>query len=203
MIFPWPETHAPDLLLREGEGEGWDDLVPAQPSEASVAGQAVAAELFRAGMRRVAAAVSIVTTDGAAGRCGFTASAVCSVTDAPPTLLVCMNRRSVINPVFKANGAFCVSTLAAEQESLSRCFAGLDGVSMDERFRRAAWTTLATGAPALEGALVAFDCRLTEVKEVGTHSVLFGLIEAIDLARPERDALLYVNRGYRRVALAG
>ena len=39
----------------------------------------------------LSAAVNVVTTDGPAGRHGFTASAVCSVTDNPPTLLVCMN----------------------------------------------------------------------------------------------------------------
>ncbi len=36
-------------------------------------------------MARLAAAVNIVTTDGPAGRAGFTATAVCSVTDEPPT----------------------------------------------------------------------------------------------------------------------
>ncbi len=49
-------------------------------------------EHYRDAMARLGAAVSIVTTDGPAGRAGFTASAVCSVTDDPPTLLVCMNR---------------------------------------------------------------------------------------------------------------
>ena len=35
-------------------------------------------------MARLGAAVNVVTTDGPAGRYGFTASAVCSVTDDPP-----------------------------------------------------------------------------------------------------------------------
>jgi hypothetical protein len=45
-------------------------------------------EDYREAMARLGVAVSIVTTDGPAGRAGFTASAVCSVTDEPPTLLV-------------------------------------------------------------------------------------------------------------------
>ncbi len=45
---------------------------------------------FRDAMAHVGAAVNIITTDGPAGRAGFTASAVCSVTDTPPTLLVCL-----------------------------------------------------------------------------------------------------------------
>ncbi|WP_198511682.1 flavin reductase, partial [Bacillus subtilis] len=46
---------------------------------------------FRNAMSRLGAAVNIITTEGPAGRAGFTASAVCSVTDSPPTLLVCLN----------------------------------------------------------------------------------------------------------------
>lgn len=54
----------------------------------------VMATEFRDAMSRLGAAVNVVTTDGSAGLGGFTASAVCSVTDSPPTLLVCMNRDS-------------------------------------------------------------------------------------------------------------
>jgi hypothetical protein len=54
----------------------------------------VAGKDYRDAMACLGAAVNIVTTDGNAGRAGFTASAICSVTDDPPTLLVCMNRGS-------------------------------------------------------------------------------------------------------------
>ena len=40
---------------------------------------------FRDAMACLPAAVNIITTDGPSGRCGITASAVCSVTDEPPT----------------------------------------------------------------------------------------------------------------------
>ena len=49
-------------------------------------------QAYREAMARLGAAVNVVTTDGPGGRAGFTASAVCSVTDTPPTLLVCANR---------------------------------------------------------------------------------------------------------------
>ncbi len=45
---------------------------------------------FRDAMSSLAAAVNVITTDGPHGRAGFTATAVCSVTDQPPTLLVCI-----------------------------------------------------------------------------------------------------------------
>ena len=51
---------------------------------------------FRQGMANLGAAVNVITTDGGAGQAGFTASAVCSVTDTPPTLLVCLNRSASV-----------------------------------------------------------------------------------------------------------
>ena len=56
---------------------------------------------FRQGMANLGAAVNVITTDGGAGQAGFTASAVCSVTDTPPTLLVCLNRSASVFETFK------------------------------------------------------------------------------------------------------
>ena len=92
-------------------------------------------ESFRDAMARVGAAVNIITTDGPAGRAGFTASAVCSVTDTPPTLLVCLNRSASVWPVFSEHHTLCVNTLAAGQEALSTLFGGK--TAMDERFAAA------------------------------------------------------------------
>src|SRR6516164_3844539 len=55
--------------------------------------------LFREGMSRLGAAVHVITTAGPGGQAGATATAVCSVSDAPPMLLVCLNRRSQTTPV--------------------------------------------------------------------------------------------------------
>src|SRR5258708_19832275 len=66
---------------------------------------------FREAMSRLGAAVHVITTAGPAGKAGTTATAVCSVTDAPPSLLVCLNRRSQTNPAVLQTGAFCVNTL--------------------------------------------------------------------------------------------
>jgi len=81
-------------------------------------------QVFRDAMACLGAAVNIITTDGPAGQAGFTASAVCSVTDSPPTLLVCLNRGASVWPVFNDNRTLCVNTLNAGQESLSNLFGG-------------------------------------------------------------------------------
>ncbi len=76
-------------------------------------GTSVDGAAYREAMARLAGAVHLVTTDGPGGRAGFTATAVCSVSDAPPTLLVCINRDSSAYPAFDRNGRLCVNLLAA------------------------------------------------------------------------------------------
>jgi flavin reductase len=159
---------------------------------------AVARQIYRDAMARLGAAVNVITSDGASGRSGCTASAVCSVTDDPPTLLVCLNRNSENNANFKANGVICINTLASGHEELSRVFAGMTGVDMEARFAAAAWTTLATGAPVLEGATVAFDCRIAQHVEVGTHTVFFCEVEGIALG-DVHEGLIYFGRTYHRL----
>src|SRR3954467_6601113 len=83
----------------------------------------VEAGLFREAMARLGAAGHVVTTAGSAGRTGFTAPPVGPVSDQPPTLLVCLNRRSRGTPILRENGVFCVNTLGADAESLADMFA--------------------------------------------------------------------------------
>ncbi len=152
---------------------------------------------YREAMARFGAAVSVVTTDGPAGRHGFTASAVCSVTDDPPTLLVCVNRQNDSHPALLDNGVLCINTLAADQQEISAVFAGGEPDTAG-RFVHGDWYTLDTGAPALHGAVVSFDCRVAQVTEIGTHSVIFASVLAIRHGSVD-DGLVYFGRSYHPV----
>lgn len=160
----------------------------------------VSKQLYRNGMARFAAAVNIVTTDGLAGPAGFTASAVCSVTDDPPTLLVCLNRASQLHTIFQKNGVFCVNTLAGDRRELSELFAHRAGTPMRERFVAPLWEKFGTGSPVLLDALASFDCRIVEVHEVGTHWVIFGEVQDMRVSHGA-SALVYLNRSYRKLPL--
>jgi len=155
---------------------------------------------FRDAMARLGSAVNIITTDGPAGRAGFTASAVCSVTDSPPTLLVCLNRSASVYATFKENQVLCVNTLADSHESLSNLFGGK--TPMAERFAAAQWSRLTTGSPVLSGAIVSFDCHITQITTVGTHDILF--CQAVALERnDESHGLAYFDRRYHPLMRVG
>jgi flavin reductase (NADH)/flavin reductase/chlorophenol-4-monooxygenase component 1 len=170
------------------------------PNDAAVGRPAalVSAEEFREALSRVASSVSIVTTDGAHGIAGFTCSAVCAVTDEPPTILVCVNRKSAANAIIKANGVLCVSSLGADQVALSQMFAGVGRIPMQERFGGSHWGSLATGSPYCKASRVALDCRIAEVRELGTHSIFFA--EVLSTAHAaEKEPLLYCSRSYATI----
>lgn len=149
--------------------------------------------LFRQGMSNLGAAVNIITTQGAGGQAGFTASAVCSVTDSPPTLLVCLNRSASVFETFKSNKVLCVNTLASHQQHLSNLFGGK--TPMPERFAQGEWQTLKTLAPVLQDALVSFDCEVVHSMSVGSHDVMICEVKAIQHNQGQ-NALLYFNRSY-------
>lgn len=152
---------------------------------------------FRNGMAQLTGAVNVITTDGPSGRAGFTATAVCSVTDQPPTLLVCMNRNSWAHAIFATNRALCVNVLSGAGQATANLFADRN-VSLEERFARVTWQTLSTGSPALAEALVSFDCRIMETHEVGSHSVFYCQVEQVQ-QHGSGSGLVYFNRAYHTI----
>jgi flavin reductase len=152
---------------------------------------------FLEGMSRAAATVNIITTDGDAGRAGLTVSAMTAVSaDTPkPTLLICINAGSAGAAPILANGVFAVNVLGEGQASVSDVFAGRTGDTGPARFGCARWQSGVTGAPLLDEALVSFDCRVSLHRQIGTHHVLFGEVEAVRFSGEGRP-LIYARRGY-------
>jgi cob(II)yrinic acid a,c-diamide reductase len=157
--------------------------------------QQVDSQLYRDAMSRFGGAVHVVTTDGPSGRRGVTIIAGCSVSDHPPTILVCLSRVKPDNDVFAENGVFALNTLAAEHKPLADAFSGLTKLSQEERFALGTWETVSTGAPVLTGALTSLDCRIVETKDVATHRILFGEVTGIRIG-DRLQPLIYQDRRY-------
>lgn len=153
---------------------------------------------FRDAMASLGAAVNIVTTDGPEGRCGITATAVCSVTDTPPTLMVCVNRNSSMNAVFQKNGRLCVNVLNHDQEDLACHFAGMKGSTMDERFGWDMWDKGILEQPLLRNALANLEGEITQVQDIGTHSVYMVEMKKI-VVSDDGHGLIYFKRKFHPV----
>lgn len=159
---------------------------------------------FIEGMSKVACTVSVVTTDGVAGRAGLTVSAMSSVSadgDAP-TLLVCIHHEAPAMPVMLANGCFCVNVLHEEQSNVSNVFGGFAQTDDGDRFSCADWQAMPTGSPRLENALAAFDCKVISAERVGTHHIFIAQVQETFVS-DANSPLLYANRDYQKISQIG
>lgn len=166
----------------------------APPPAASGTGH-LARAAFVAAMRGVASSVTVVTTDGPAGRCGATVSAFCSVSADPPTVLVCLRADSRIARAVAANGAFCVNVLPDSRSDLAERFAGRHDREVVDRFDGVDWEP-GSESPVLPG-VTAFDCRLSRRSTCGTHAILIG--EPMDIRRSAAPPLSWLDGAYHRV----
>lgn len=160
------------------------------------------ATLFRDAMAGVASAVHVVTTIGPQGRAGLTANAVASVSDAPPTVLVCIARLSRTLAVIESSGVFCINTLPGDDAELAEIFASRRGVDGEARFATRDWRQLTTGAPVLTGAVAAFDCRLVAAHDVASHRILIGEVVGLGdfgTRTAEPTSLIYRRRHFEAV----
>jgi flavin reductase (DIM6/NTAB) family NADH-FMN oxidoreductase RutF len=153
---------------------------------------------FLEGMSRAATTVNVVTTDGSGGRAGVTVSAMSSVSADRPALLVCVHQASPACRAIKENRRLCVNVLRAEQAAISDRFAGR--VKSGDKFAGARWRRLATGAPALEDALVAFDCTVMQEVDWDTHTIFIAEVVDVELAQ-SGSPLIYADRTYGRPLL--
>src|SRR2546421_7532570 len=130
---------------------------------------------FKIGMRTLAGAVNIITSMHAGHRYGMTATAVCSASAEPPTVLACINKLATTHNAVAKSKVFCVNVLRSEDWELSTTFSG--GQSGDARFKTRNWTRLVTGSPVLIDALVSFDCRVVKSMVHGSHTIFLREVD--------------------------
>lgn len=156
------------------------------------------AENFIAAMGLAATGVSVVTTDGEAGRFGLTVSAVSSVSADPPLLLACVNRKSPAVAALGVNGVFAVNLLSAEHQHYAETFSGRPKQGKPFDFASQVWETGRTGLPIINDATAVFECALEAAYDAGSHRIFIGRVLAAH--RSSAAPLVYCNRTFRRVA---
>ena len=151
---------------------------------------------FIEAMRRVAASVTVVTTDGEAGRHGATVSAFSSVSGDPPTVLVCLFADSRIARAVAANGRFCVNVLPESGPDLADRFAGRHDGWIADRFSGVDCHGAPGVAPVIDGA-TGFSCDVQQCVRSGTHLVVIGHVR--DVLDGRASPLAWREGSYHRV----
>jgi len=152
---------------------------------------------FRSAMRHVAATVYAVTTGRVGERHGILATAVSSLSFAPPSLLVCVNRAASLHEPLACAETFCVNVLGLGNREIAEVFEHARG---EERFAVGDWREV-HGVPVLANAQSWFICRTRHRHEFGTHTIFIG--ELIDANHREDAApLTYFDRHYIDISAA-
>ncbi|MCZ7472412.1 MULTISPECIES: flavin reductase family protein [Rhizobiaceae] len=158
----------------------------------------ISTEDFREAMQRFAGPVTAITSIKDGVPCGLMATAVCSLSADPPSLIVCINKSASAHDTIIDQGFLGVSVLTDSMLAFADHFARAKG---PDRFEGALWNFQETGAPLLAGASVAFDCRIAKTHDGYSHTIVIAKIH--DILLPNQDAdrcLLWHRQGFVSLA---
>jgi len=144
-------------------------------------------------LRRVPAAVAVVTVDADGQRLGLTVTALVSLSLDPPLVGVAVGRSAALHELLREAGGFAVSLLSSGQDAVAQHFArGVPPIAL--------WTGIETRegprGPLLEGALGWLECSLESEAPAGDHTLFVGRVESVAGGEPGLAALLRVGGGY-------
>lgn len=156
------------------------------------------AETFKLGMRQWVSGVTVVSAfDPKGSPHAMTVSSLTSVSDAPPSLLVCINKGARMAGFLKVGGQFVVNILDKQSQELSNLCATPD--SYEQRFNNDFWHL---GSVArVKSALCAFECTISQLIEHGSHYVVIGDVIAAHTRTDGAIPLCYWNGSYRELSL--
>jgi flavin reductase (DIM6/NTAB) family NADH-FMN oxidoreductase RutF len=149
---------------------------------------------YRNTMGLFATGVTVITARAGEELRGMTANSVTSVSLDPLLLLVCVDRRARMAGVIVEAGRFVVNILRADQEQISRHFAGRPQEGLAPPMVELA------GAPALAEAMASLVCGVERVIDGGDHIIVIGRVEALHRGDEEAEPLLYFRGRYHGLA---
>jgi flavin reductase (DIM6/NTAB) family NADH-FMN oxidoreductase RutF len=145
--------------------------------------------LFREAMGNICTPVAVVTTRDSAGEpYGTTVSAFCSLSMAPPMILIALDRASGLLAAVRELGAFGVNILLTDAEDAGKKFARKgkgDFTSTDWHWH--------DGVPRLASSTF-FRCTTADLLDGGDHLIVTGLVHAVGLG--EGAPLTYHRRTF-------
>lgn len=145
-------------------------------------------------MQRFAGPVTAITTIENGEPSGLMATAVCSLSGDPPSLIVCINKSASAHDVIMRQRFLGVSVIPDTLLAFADHFARAKGA---DRFEGALWSFQETGAPLLAGASVAFDCRISATHDGFSHTIVVAVIHDILLPNKNADrCLLWHRKGF-------
>ena len=156
-------------------------------------------EHLKAAMRAWITGVAIVTGHHNGVVHGMTANSFNSIALNPPTVMVGLQLHTRTQHLVREGGVFAVTILGIEQLSLAKRFAGQINTDLD-RFVGVDTFSMISGAPLIQNGIAFFDCKVSNILDVGGTALYLGEVLAVQNTRGERQPLLYFDRAWRKLA---
>ncbi|HYO81391.1 MAG TPA: flavin reductase family protein [Bryobacteraceae bacterium] len=151
--------------------------------------------LFRKACGRFATGVAIATVRGPDSTpYGLTINSFTSVSCCPPLVLICVDYRSSLLPIFRSSSWYGLNFLEESQRPLADRFSQ----RQPDRFEALDWAPGQTGVPLLAGCLGSMECAVSQTVEAGDHAILLGEVVAAEWR--EGRPLLYYGSSYKFLA---
>jgi flavin reductase len=158
-------------------------------------GPTIDGEQFKAVMRNIGSSVAVITVSQAGRSHGMTATAACSVSTSPPTMLIVVNRSTRSHPVIADARRFTINILADHQAELGKRFSEKHASPFDGVAHRNG----RYGGPVLHGCAAHVECQTVAEFEAGTHTIFVAMV--VHGEATASPPLLYHDRQYK--ALVG
>ena len=135
-------------------------------------------------LRMIPYGIYVLTADDGKGNvAAATVNWVTQTAFAPPLVVVGVKTDSGAYQVVKSAGAFCLNMLGKEHKGLAFAFFKpaqlVDGKLSGQAIRKGT-----TGAPILEVAPGAVECKVTAIVEQGDHHIVVGEVVEAHLSEP-------------------
>ncbi|NHM31358.1 flavin reductase family protein [Neobacillus terrae] len=149
-------------------------------------------DLFKEAMGRLAAGVTVVTTEIDGRPWGVTVSACCSISMSPPLMLVSLFTSNASSVAIKEQQRFGVSLLTNDQTDVAKAGAKPGTPKFFEEF--VDFDSFGK-THMVKDALAHVHCKVDQVVEAGDHTIFIGRVEHVSLGEL-KDPLLYFHREF-------
>jgi flavin reductase (DIM6/NTAB) family NADH-FMN oxidoreductase RutF len=156
---------------------------------------------YRRAAGRFASGIMVVSARQAGVDHAMTVTAFTSVSLDPVLVLFCAEKVARFHDAVLGAGTWAASVLREDSEKAARWLAtrGRPLAGQLDAFRHHPGPL--TGAPILDDALSALECRTTAVHDGGDHSIVVGEVLGVTEPSPDEDMgpLLHFSGRYRRL----
>jgi flavin reductase (DIM6/NTAB) family NADH-FMN oxidoreductase RutF len=155
---------------------------------------------FRQAAGQFATGIMVASTSLDGVPHSMTVSAFTSVSLDPLLVLFCAEKIARFHEAVLAAGQWALSVLDEDSEKVSRWLA-TRGRPLDDQLEQIPWHPgPLTGAPILDNALSALECRTTAVHDGGDHSIIVGEVIGVTPPKSEGKPLIFYASQYRRLS---